>query len=79
MRFFTGVETAEGYEPSTLHRWLLPKVSGNAINGLGERTKRHPTPCTTGAGTVIPTCGSRNPYYLRQYSDFARAFSSSVP
>ena len=43
MGFFTGRETEDGYEPSMLHRWLMPELSGNTINGLGETTVRRPT------------------------------------
>lgn len=39
-----GYETADGYEPSLLHRWLKPRLSGNAINGVGETAKRRARP-----------------------------------
>jgi Pyruvate/2-oxoacid:ferredoxin oxidoreductase delta subunit len=33
----------EPYTPSAEQRALMPSISGNAINGLGERTKRRPS------------------------------------
>ena len=42
MGFFKGEVTDEGFEPSTIHRWLAPKVSGNDVNGLGEQQVRRP-------------------------------------
>jgi ferredoxin len=33
-----------GYRPPLIHRLLKPRVSGNAINGLGERIWRRPRP-----------------------------------
>lgn len=44
MGLIFGRETADGYELSLLHRWLKPKISGNAINGLGETRARRPMP-----------------------------------
>jgi epoxyqueuosine reductase len=41
---FSGVETADGFEPSWLYKLFRPKKSGNEINGLGETNKRWPTP-----------------------------------
>jgi Pyruvate/2-oxoacid:ferredoxin oxidoreductase delta subunit len=41
--FWLGKKTDGGYQPSWLHRFLLPKVSGNSINGLGESELRRPS------------------------------------
>ncbi|MEE8056742.1 MAG: hypothetical protein V3T17_02735 [Pseudomonadales bacterium] len=42
MTFWFGKKTAEGYQPSWLYRLLLPKASGNTINGVGETELRRP-------------------------------------
>ena len=39
-----GRRTATGYQPSLMHRLLKPRISGNAINGLGEAARRRATP-----------------------------------
>ena len=44
MGILYGKETEDGYEPSLWHRWFKPKVSGNTLNGLGEKEVRRPTP-----------------------------------
>lgn len=44
MGLLYGYETADGYVPSLWRQWSKPKVSGNTINGLGEKTVRRPTP-----------------------------------
>jgi Pyruvate/2-oxoacid:ferredoxin oxidoreductase delta subunit len=44
MGFFRGVIDENGYRPPTIHKLLLPKISGNEINGLDEETFRRPTP-----------------------------------
>ena len=44
MGFFTGEIVAGGYKPSTIHKLLIPKITGNEINGLGEKEFRRPTP-----------------------------------
>lgn len=44
MSFILGTRGPQGYKPSLLHRLLKPRVRGNAINGLGERGPRRPTP-----------------------------------
>ena len=44
MGILYGKETEQGYEPSWWHRFFLPEVSGNALNGLGESEVRRPTP-----------------------------------
>lgn len=41
--WFEGRETEEGFEPSWLHRQLVPRVSGNTLNGVGESEARQPT------------------------------------
>jgi len=44
MGFWIGELKEDGYEPPLIYKWLLPKRSGNEINGLGETEKRRPTP-----------------------------------
>lgn len=44
MGFWLGELTENGYQPPLIYKWLLPKKSGNEINGLGETEKRRPTP-----------------------------------
>lgn len=44
MGFIVGTRTKKGYKPPVLHRLLKPRIRGNAINGLGERTLRRPQP-----------------------------------
>lgn len=44
MSLILGTRGKKGYEQSLLHRLLKPRVLGNAINGLGERTLRRPQP-----------------------------------
>jgi hypothetical protein len=39
-----GRRTAAGYQPSLIHRLFKPRISGNAINGLGETARRRATP-----------------------------------
>jgi len=39
-----GRRTAAGYRPSLMHRMLKPRISGNALNGLGETARRRATP-----------------------------------
>ncbi|MEO0605140.1 MAG: 4Fe-4S dicluster domain-containing protein [Myxococcota bacterium] len=43
MGLLVGRETKDGFEPSWLHRWLRPAVSGNALNGVGETADRPAT------------------------------------
>jgi len=66
MGLFTGRSLpGGGYEPSTLHRWLSPKVSGNTINGLGETEKRRPR-------WVYHRLDVRHPWWWVQNSFYAR-------
>jgi Pyruvate/2-oxoacid:ferredoxin oxidoreductase delta subunit len=44
MGFLLGSRDNGGYRPSLAFRFLKPKISGNAINGLGEARRRQPTP-----------------------------------
>jgi epoxyqueuosine reductase len=44
MGFFWGELKDGQYQPSTIHKILLPKITGNEINGLGETSFRRPTP-----------------------------------
>jgi NAD-dependent dihydropyrimidine dehydrogenase PreA subunit len=44
MGLFWGRQTDQGYEPSWLHQWLKPQVSGNIYNGVGEVVRRRPKP-----------------------------------
>jgi ferredoxin len=39
-----GVRGKRGYRPPLLHWLLKPKILGNTINGLGEKTPRRPSP-----------------------------------
>jgi NAD-dependent dihydropyrimidine dehydrogenase PreA subunit len=44
MGFFVGKLSPEGYKQALVHRLLKPTISGNTINGLGEKNRRCPTP-----------------------------------
>ena len=44
MGILYGKDTPDGYRASWWHRTFKPKVSGNALNGLGETRVRRPTP-----------------------------------
>lgn len=44
MGIIVGTRDKNGYKPSLLHRLLKPRVLGNTINGLGEKTPRRPRP-----------------------------------
>ncbi|WP_420631880.1 4Fe-4S dicluster domain-containing protein [Candidatus Leptofilum sp.] len=44
MGIIWGKETEDGYAPSWWHRRMKPAITGNEINGLGEKEKRRPTP-----------------------------------
>ncbi len=44
MGIFMGTRTSRGYRPPLLHWLLKPRIRGNTINGLGERTPRRPDP-----------------------------------
>jgi Pyruvate/2-oxoacid:ferredoxin oxidoreductase delta subunit len=39
-----GTLDGDGYRPPLMHRLLKPRITGNAINGLGERAFRRPRP-----------------------------------
>ncbi|GEM_PF-6328127 len=39
-----GKRTRRGYRPSLMHRLLKPRISGNSINGLGEKNRRRASP-----------------------------------
>ena len=39
-----GKRNAKGYRPSLAYRLLKPRISGNAINGLGEEKRRRASP-----------------------------------
>lgn len=59
MGFFTGQITENGYQPSTVHLWLSPRVSGNDVNGLGEKVQRRPNKIYHFATTT-----TRFPFFL---------------
>ena len=65
MGLLYGHETDTGYQPSWLHRRLAPRISGNAINGLGETERRQATP-------VYHRRWHRHPWYWIQESFYAR-------
>jgi epoxyqueuosine reductase len=44
MGIIMGTRTKKGYRPPLLHWLLKPRIRGNTINGLGERTPRRPDP-----------------------------------
>lgn len=44
MGIIVGTRTSKGYKPPLLHWLLKPRIRGNTINGLGERTPRRPRP-----------------------------------
>jgi ferredoxin len=44
MGLIWGKEKEGGYAPSLYHRRMKPNISGNKINGHGEKEKRRPTP-----------------------------------
>ena len=45
MGFFSNRRRPDGsYTPPLLHRLVTPAISGNTVNGLGEREVRRPTP-----------------------------------
>ena len=44
MSFLRGEIVDGEYQPSTIHKLLIPKITGNEINGLGETEFRRPTP-----------------------------------
>ena len=44
MGFFTGEIVNSVYEAPLIHKLLVPKISGNDINGVGEKHMRRPSP-----------------------------------
>lgn len=70
MGFLYGQMTEEGYQPSVLHRWLKPEVSGNEINGLGEKTSRQATPVYHRRWHKHPWYWVQESFYARQMWDF---------
>ncbi len=70
MGFLYGHMTEEGYQPSVLHRWLKPKISGNEINGLGEQTSRQATPVYHRRWHKHPWYWVQESFYARQMWDF---------
>ncbi len=65
MGFLYGHQTADGYQPSWLHNYLKPDITGNEINGLGETEKRPATP-------VYHRRSHRHPWYWVQESFYGR-------
>ncbi len=60
------------YEPPEAQRKLFPDVSGNAVNGLGERAKRRPSPVFWHFGKMLeklPHKALQN-YYLERFEAF---------
>ena len=44
MGFFRGEIDKHGYHAPVIHKLLIPKISGNEVNGLGESKFRRPSP-----------------------------------
>jgi hypothetical protein len=44
MGLIVGNLSKEGYKPRLIHHILKPKVTGDSINGLGEKEFRAPKP-----------------------------------
>src|SRR5262245_56828089 len=44
MGFIVGTRSKKGDKPPFLHWLMKPRVTGNSINGLGEKTLRRPRP-----------------------------------
>jgi len=65
----------EGYQPSWLHDWLKPDISGNAINGLGETEFRQATPVYHRRSFSHPWRRVQETFYLRQMWDLAQGIN----
>lgn len=72
MGFWKGKQVAPGvYRPSFVHWFLKPRISGNYINGLGERKPRRPRP-------VYHRMDLRHPWWWVQMSFYLRNALVSV-
>ena len=47
-------KTEKSFEPSSEQQALLPEVSGNTLNGVGEKSLRRPTPVYWHKPDTIP-------------------------
>ena len=47
-------KTKKSFEPSAEQQALLPEVSGNTLNGVGEKSLRRPTPVYWHKPDTIP-------------------------
>lgn len=66
MGFFVSYRKPDGgFTPSIIHRLLAPRISGNVINGLGERERRRATPIYHHAKLKIPHRFLQRYFYLR--------------
>ncbi len=63
---FKGRVVEGGYQPSLLHRLLNPRrITGNAINGLGETAFRRPRPIYHTFDNFVPHFFLQPTFYLR--------------
>jgi len=70
MGFFTGEFTPDGYQPGKLFNRLKPQVSGNELNGLGEKTPRRHIPLHMHNRTrKHPWTAVQEWFYLREARD----------
>ena len=69
MGILFGHETNDGYQPSWLHNYLKPEISGNEINGLGETEKRQATPVYHRRSHKHPWLWIQESFYGRQFWD----------
>ena len=72
MGILYGELTEDGYQPSWLHRRLLPETSGNTINGLGETEIRQPTPVYHRQWHKHPWYWVQESFYFRQLWDMVQ-------
>jgi len=57
------------YEPPAHQLALFPEISGNSLNGFGEREVRRPTPIFWHYGKVELPHRALQDYYLKQFDD----------
>jgi Pyruvate/2-oxoacid:ferredoxin oxidoreductase delta subunit len=71
---FWGRKTESGYQPSKLHQWLSPNITGNEHNGLGETEKRRPKPIYHQVDLRTPFQWIQDIFYwrLRLHPGFAK-------
>lgn len=65
MGILYGDEFKSGYRPSLFHCWFKPGVSGNTLNGLGEKEVRRPTPLYHRQDSWHPWRLVQEMFYLR--------------